>query len=1332
MAQIQKEALLRLVLDAEKAAKDSVELVKLLREIRDVLKEIGKLSPQAFRALSSEISKATGSTKDLIKVVESLTGLFKDGAKAAEDMADKAGGSKTKAAAGSLNDLRAELAKVRAELNNTASTIDGEANPAYTELAKKYGELDGKIKAQQAALRGSTQASKAAEGSINDLRARLNALNRELDNTAPEIDGQVNPAFERMTKEARELSDTLKKAEGASGRFQRNVGNYPQLGAQMKAVGAQFLAAFSITAVVEKAGQALASTIKVGRAFEESVSNLSAITGATGKDLAFLREEAKRLGVETGKGAAAVAESFKLIASAKPELLSNKEALVQVTEAAITLSKAAGLEVPEAANALTTVLNQMKLPASEAARVVDLLAAGAKLGAVEIPELTDAFKKFGPVAQSAGVSTAEAVAAIETLGESKFEAEIAGNALKNIFVKLQKDGLGKAKDGTLDLGLALEQLAPNLKDVKFLAEEFGLENVAAAQALISSRERFTDLTTALAAESGVAAEQARINNDNLNGDLKKLEATIEGIQLTFYEEFSSGARDATQAFTGFLAYISEGLKSGLPALTAPFKELYETTKEVFTEVGKLFESAGIKLNVFEVLLKGAAQTIGFFIKPIVEMGRKVALAVSVLVKVKEAVADFIEETPFLKAAFETVGNAVEAIVNFVKEAINSVKSFADTVATFSGIKLISSIFGTSDEELNNLEKLKAVFGDVGNALEQLRKKYNATAAELDNFKKSFDKSLLAGKTFTEQVKIVNDEFIKSITASREEQAKFDQEQAEKDLENAKQMKEAAAERGRVRKEQEAQAEQALQRLRDMVKREQDVLRERTEAGLEELRAARKRELEEDKAFARLKAEEQKVLLDAIDRDIDAKLEQLRAKRAEDAKKDLEQLVAETLDYIKAGKEAALALQEQLNLEATKALDAQEAAELALVEGSTRASLELRQSIQEEYALKRQELAAANARAALAAEQEAAEQALMVADLTAEQRIALEQELFDRTAALYNMDAEALRAAEERKQADIAKTVELKKQAVEGFADALTAIGNLQAQDADMEIERIRYNAAVEQEAKDLAAAQEIERIKMMEAVTAAQQAAQDKAVQQVMDRREKERKAEQEALDKALKQDEARKERALAFNRRVAAAQALIDQVSIVTNSIKAITEGAKVPFPGNLVAIASIIAAVAAGIAQIRTLTAPARFEDGGEVGLRGGLAQGPSHAEGGIPGRVSSTKQPIEFEGGEFIVRKASVNAKTLPLLEKINREGAYVPRVPRGYPAGYFAGGGAVPSGGSQGQGGAVSTADVQDAVKQGMQSMPPVRAYVVLSDLQGAETELDRKKRKASFG
>ena len=170
--------------------------------------------------------------------------------------------------------------------------------------------------------------------------------------------------------------------------------------------------------------------------FEQVASNLSAITGATGEDLDFLKRKAIELGGATTKSATQALEGFKLIASAKPELLDNAAALAATTKEAIALSEASGLDIPAAAKSLTSALNQFDLAADQSSRVINVLAAGSKFAAAEIPDLAASLDEFGGVAASLNISLEESAAAVETLSAKNLKGARAGIQMRNVLLKL--------------------------------------------------------------------------------------------------------------------------------------------------------------------------------------------------------------------------------------------------------------------------------------------------------------------------------------------------------------------------------------------------------------------------------------------------------------------------------------------------------------------------------------------------------------------------------------------------------------------------------------------------------------------------------------------------------------------------------------------------------------------------------------------------------------------------------------------------------------------------------------------------------------------------------
>ena len=313
---------------------------------------------------------------------------------------------------------------------------------------------------------------------------------------------------------------------------------------------------FATFAVV---GAALTSSVKKIADFEEQTSNLSAITGLVGEDLEFLSRKAIELGGATTKSSIDTIKAFKLIASAKPELLDNASALAAVTKEAITLSEASGLELPAAATALTSTLNQFGLGADQASRAINVMAAGSKFAAAEIPELSASLVEFGGVADSLNISLEESAAAVETLSTKGLKGQRAGMMLRNVLLKMGASVDKKINPKVVGLSKALENLSNIQDDTAKLTKMFGRQNVIAAQTLIKQRQRVDELTDSLTG-TNVAYEQASVNTDNLNSDFERLGSSWERVVLNMNQgsgSISKALRKVTQTASKFLDTIDE-------------------------------------------------------------------------------------------------------------------------------------------------------------------------------------------------------------------------------------------------------------------------------------------------------------------------------------------------------------------------------------------------------------------------------------------------------------------------------------------------------------------------------------------------------------------------------------------------------------------------------------------------------------------------------------------------------------------------------------------------------------------------------------------------------
>ena len=326
------------------------------------------------------------------------------------------------------------------------------------------------------------------------------------------------------------LSAAGKKTQATADKIK---GKFDRLKKSTRSLSTQML---SLKSAMLSAGVVLAfrQAIIAGAAFEQSIADLSAITGATGKDLKFLSDAAKEFGATTTLSASQVADAFKLVASAKPDLLANLPALKAVTAQTILLAQAASIDVPAAANVLGTALNQFGASANRAAEFVNVLAAGAKFGSSEIVATASALQKAGIVAKGASVSFLSLNAAIQVLAKGGQKAEIAGTGLKGVLLKLST----RAKAEFNPAVVGLSQAFQNMKDAGLgtteMLELFQEEGFTAGKMLIDNVELLKQFEETLKG-TNTAAEQAATKVNTLGGDWKKFKSVVEDAAIFFTE-----------------------------------------------------------------------------------------------------------------------------------------------------------------------------------------------------------------------------------------------------------------------------------------------------------------------------------------------------------------------------------------------------------------------------------------------------------------------------------------------------------------------------------------------------------------------------------------------------------------------------------------------------------------------------------------------------------------------------------------------------------------------------------------------------------------------------
>ena len=379
-------------------------------------------------------------------------------------------------------------------------------------------------------------------------RQQINNFSRELNNSKRSV-RDLTAAYEQLDDATKKSSigrqmqqdlqsaiDRYKELEQIQNKINNNLGKTPNnnlsgISASMNtltetadAFGSKFgVSTAALAKMASPAGIAVAAAGAVGASlykaekhaieFEDALSNLSAITGATGKDLDALKDRIIATGKEAHTSFNTIADAYTVVGSKMPALLQNQEGLDAVTRSVITLKKASRMSLEDATNSLTGIMNQMGASFFEADTYINVLAAGSKNGAGDIQYLATAFDQCGTAVNTAGLSIQQGTALIETLAKKQPNASTAGVELRNVLIKLTTAS-DEYNPKVVGLTTALDNLSKKTGDTSFMVKMFGAENMSAAIQLANNANTVDNLTKAVT-DTEEAHKQAAIQTDNV-------------------------------------------------------------------------------------------------------------------------------------------------------------------------------------------------------------------------------------------------------------------------------------------------------------------------------------------------------------------------------------------------------------------------------------------------------------------------------------------------------------------------------------------------------------------------------------------------------------------------------------------------------------------------------------------------------------------------------------------------------------------------------------------------------------------------------------------------
>ena len=294
-------------------------------------------------------------------------------------------------------------------------------------------------------------------------------------------------------------------------------------------------------------GSGLKASFDLAREFEQSMADVSAITGATGTELQSLSDLARDMGATTAHSASAAAEGIQFLGMAGFDTNQIMDAL----PATLNLASAAGMELGAAADISSNILSGMGMNAGDLDGVVDKLAQTSRNANTDVGQLGEAFKMVGPTASAAGMSFDDTTVSLGLLANAGLQGGIGGSSLNSALRSMISPSKEAAREAAklgltfmdtngkmLPMSNIMTQLEEKSVSTKQSFKIFGTEGARAINALRAQGvEAFTKLDDKIKESGGVAEDMAKTRLGSFDGAMKMLSSAMSEFGLSVGETF---------------------------------------------------------------------------------------------------------------------------------------------------------------------------------------------------------------------------------------------------------------------------------------------------------------------------------------------------------------------------------------------------------------------------------------------------------------------------------------------------------------------------------------------------------------------------------------------------------------------------------------------------------------------------------------------------------------------------------------------------------------------------------------------------------------------------
>lgn len=485
------------------------------------------------------------------------------------------------------------------------------------------------------------------------------------------------------------LKTAQNEAETGSKNIATKIGNnFQSIGKGLSSVGTTLTK--NVTVPIAAVGVA---GLKVATDFEKGMSEVKAISGATGEDFEALRNKAIELGADTAFSANEVAGAMTEMAKAGW----NSNQIIDGMSGVLSAAAASGESLSTVSTIVADTITGFGLAASDSTKVADLLTQSANAGTIGISDLGESFKYVAPLANAMGISVEDAVTAISAMSMAGIKGSQAGTALSGVLSRLNGDNK-KVRSTMEELGIEITNADGSFKSlddiVAVLRNSFsgmtdeqkayyatilaGQEGQKGLLALLNlSEDEYNKIAESMDNASGVAEKTAAIMQDNLQARVEQLGGSLESLAIKLSDYVIPSLQKLVEWLTNLVDKFTS-LNPGAQKAILMFAAIAAAVGPVLVIFGKLTSSIGNIITTFGKIpaaitkIKGAFTTvstaIGGISAPVVAAVAIIGILIAAFVHLWKTNEDFRNK---ITAIWDGIKSKFESFAQGIVDRLNA-------------------------------------------------------------------------------------------------------------------------------------------------------------------------------------------------------------------------------------------------------------------------------------------------------------------------------------------------------------------------------------------------------------------------------------------------------------------------------------------------------------------------------------------------------------------------------------------------------------------------------------------------------------------------------------